>query len=528
MGLVFGDNISYQGKKPLDARSLFNTLAEMKAYSGNYLPDLAMCQNKEDGKLYVYNSTNTVDATTGKWRVFTSGSTINKLEDIGDVTLTSIQKDQALLWDGAKWINGDVTTGGGSAGSNVISQLIDIQKVNIKAGPSSVRPLTIYTYTNNTNNDIYIAFNGIGWTDTGSNQGFLSVELDDVQFDKLILTSATNMDLIFTTKMAPGQVLTIKGDWTGSHSNCSWTVVGNLAVYAEAPVDLYYSIDRYSEDEICIGEYMGKPLYRKTYLNFKYPNTTNGTFSTAEYDVSALDIEEIIDTDVLWYNNGVWQKAMYITNANYQIKCQYSAVNKKMALVTNCSGLNSILVRCTLTYTKAGDVAGSFKPSMVTDNILLNAAPSYVDYNTDEIVVGKWTNGKPVYRKVIKVNDFSVTSTLAQIPICDLTTMNVDKVIAMSAIGKWNGTSRFCFPYVNVDSGITVTMQEWTDSNIVFNAKRNSGSTVVSDVWAIIEYTKTTDTVNSFTPDMIKTIPMNDDVTNVQVDEVLDILKGGK
>ena len=217
MGLVFGDNISYQGKKPLDARSLFNTLAEMKAYSGNYLPDLAMCQNKEDGKLYVYNSTNTVDATTGKWRVFASGSTINKLEDIGDVTLTSIQKDQALLWDGAKWINGDVTTGGGgSAGSNVISQAIDIQKVNIKAGPSSVRPLTIYTYTNNTNNDIYVTFNGIGWTDTGSNQGFLSVELDDVQFDKLILTSDTNMDLIFTTKMAPGQVLTIKGDWTGS------------------------------------------------------------------------------------------------------------------------------------------------------------------------------------------------------------------------------------------------------------------------------------------------------------------------
>ena len=73
MSLTFGDNISYQGKKPLDSRSIFKTIADMKAYSENYLPPLAICQNEEDGKTYTYNVNNEVDETLGKWREFTSG-----------------------------------------------------------------------------------------------------------------------------------------------------------------------------------------------------------------------------------------------------------------------------------------------------------------------------------------------------------------------------------------------------------------------------------------------------------------------
>ena len=34
------DNFSYKGKKPLDERKLFATIAEMKAYPENQLPKL--------------------------------------------------------------------------------------------------------------------------------------------------------------------------------------------------------------------------------------------------------------------------------------------------------------------------------------------------------------------------------------------------------------------------------------------------------------------------------------------------------
>lgn len=77
MALTFGDNILYQGKKPLDARLLFDNLADMKAYNDNYLPPLAFCQNQEDGNFYVYNAKNDVDITTGKWRVINGGDEYN-------------------------------------------------------------------------------------------------------------------------------------------------------------------------------------------------------------------------------------------------------------------------------------------------------------------------------------------------------------------------------------------------------------------------------------------------------------------
>ena len=82
MALTFGDNISYQGKKPLDSRSIFKTIADMKAYSENYLPPLAMCQNEEDGKIYTYDVNNEVNETLGKWRVLEgSGSGTSIIED---------------------------------------------------------------------------------------------------------------------------------------------------------------------------------------------------------------------------------------------------------------------------------------------------------------------------------------------------------------------------------------------------------------------------------------------------------------
>lgn len=72
MSIVLWDNIEYKGKKPLDSRMLFDTIADMKAYSENYLPDITLAFNKEDSKMYVFNRENDVDTTTGKWREFES------------------------------------------------------------------------------------------------------------------------------------------------------------------------------------------------------------------------------------------------------------------------------------------------------------------------------------------------------------------------------------------------------------------------------------------------------------------------
>ena len=69
MALKIGDNFSYQGKKPNFDRDTFDTLASMKSYPETSIDDGHISYCKETFQHYVYNSSNTSDATTGKWRV---------------------------------------------------------------------------------------------------------------------------------------------------------------------------------------------------------------------------------------------------------------------------------------------------------------------------------------------------------------------------------------------------------------------------------------------------------------------------
>ena len=96
MSINIGDNFSYLGKKFLDAREHFNTLAEMKAC--NDVPNGFITYCDETGTRYEYHSDNQEDATLGKWTVFKSVPDVNfddyvtqdELEEaIKDVDVTS-------------------------------------------------------------------------------------------------------------------------------------------------------------------------------------------------------------------------------------------------------------------------------------------------------------------------------------------------------------------------------------------------------------------------------------------------------
>lgn len=73
MALTLGDNFSYQGAKPLDARLTYSTVAAMKAVADATMYNGCMAYCTETDKTYQWKSTNTVDETLGKWREFTSG-----------------------------------------------------------------------------------------------------------------------------------------------------------------------------------------------------------------------------------------------------------------------------------------------------------------------------------------------------------------------------------------------------------------------------------------------------------------------
>lgn len=73
MALTLGDNFSYQGAKPLDARLKYDTLAAMKAVADSTMYDGCMAYCVATDKTYQWKSTNTVDPDTGKWSEYSSG-----------------------------------------------------------------------------------------------------------------------------------------------------------------------------------------------------------------------------------------------------------------------------------------------------------------------------------------------------------------------------------------------------------------------------------------------------------------------
>lgn len=72
MALLIGDNFSYNGKKPNFERDSFETLAALKTFAEANIDNGHIAYCAETNKHYIFNDSNSDDATTGKWRVLES------------------------------------------------------------------------------------------------------------------------------------------------------------------------------------------------------------------------------------------------------------------------------------------------------------------------------------------------------------------------------------------------------------------------------------------------------------------------
>lgn len=92
MAISLIDNLKIQNKKQNVERDSFVSIAEMVAYSPNYLPNLFHTMCEETGKMYVYNVNNDIDPVLGKWREYGSGIGTDE-----KVKLTSTSTDAKYL-----------------------------------------------------------------------------------------------------------------------------------------------------------------------------------------------------------------------------------------------------------------------------------------------------------------------------------------------------------------------------------------------------------------------------------------------
>lgn len=114
---------------------------------------------------------------------------------------------------------------------------------------------------------------------------------------------------------------------------------------------------------------------------------------------------------------------------------------------------------------------------------------AYDNYSTDEIVVGKWIDGKPIYRKVIQ----DITSKTM------VTIDDIDEPINIT----WRQSYKNGNVYWNYgENGGDQSVIYYIPSTKKFNV--TSSTTFDGKFLAIFEYTKTIDAPDSFDPSMLK------------------------
>lgn len=227
MGINIADNFAYNGKKPMDNRTEYTTLAAMKAVVDANINEGCMCYNKEDGKYYTFKSTNTVDATTGKWREFQTGGGGQTYNDFTGAT-ASTAGAHGLVPAPSAGDEGKVLFGSGLWGA---LPSVDLSNSSVESDILDTTEKAIGTTT-----DGYLIYQKVVSTGGSVPSGatlLMRVQLQN-STDIIRYTKTTDSPLPSDVKFAgvtsTGEVIlekTLTGTATGTVSN--WNEVGNTA-----------------------------------------------------------------------------------------------------------------------------------------------------------------------------------------------------------------------------------------------------------------------------------------------------------
>lgn len=113
------------------------------------------------------------------------------------------------------------------------------------------------------------------------------------------------------------------------------------------------------------------------------------------------------------------------------------------------------------------------------------------NYSTNEQVVGTWIDGKPIYQKTYYfAGPYSFTTSGLQVTIESGFSTTKKLIFASGVVQSWGGpNSQRTLPFVWNGGNATVILD--TDLKMDFN--RTSGTVSLSEIYATIQYTKTTD-----------------------------------
>lgn len=335
MAIKIGANLAYNGKLPNFERDSFETKAAMKAFDENSIDEGHLSYCKEDGNIYQYKHTNTVDATTGRWRIFKTdivvdatlnGTSTNAIQNKAVFNVLKTKADVSILHEFQPSYSADYVA---NADFNYSELTLDVQVVDLNG----------YTMTTNKNTTVdHIKFyNGTIQLDTGN-------QTDSCKFYNVninALSKYVDIDCIYEfcniNNANFTSATTIKFS-TVSNTNFASIDVGGIIFTI-----IKDSIFSFSPGEFLFGEnvIIDDTLYKKCYIKNNKPIDKG--------------YESNIDSPTI-SGNAPSCEAVTTKLANYATKTE---LNSK----ADASALNSYLTKTDAgtTYAKKSDITNIYK-----------------------------------------------------------------------------------------------------------------------------------------------------------------------
>lgn len=250
--------------------------------------------------------------------------------------------------------------------------------------------------------------------------------------------------------------------------------------------------DLYSTDEKMIGQWTdGKPVYQKV-LTGTTPNTSSqGTFVSTLISIGAT-VDTICHAEGYQSYQGVFTPLEHTYLQTTPVtQCYFAAIGNS---ATTSSDRNKIKLFNSRTEWNGRSVFFILQYTKTTDSAV--AIGNDTDYSTSEKIIGTWTNGKPVYQKVINIGNLTTVSTEAH-KMANVGA-SVDKFVKLEFYASYgNGHLPLSYFAESTASGTELLPfggenSDTTYKNQVGIAYKGSLSWIL-DVYCIAQYTKTTD-----------------------------------
>lgn len=289
MAISLIDNLKIQNKKQNVERDSFVTIADMVAYSPNYLPNLFHTMCEETGKMYVYNVNNDDDPVLGKWREYGSGVGTDET-----VKLTSTSTD-------AKYLN----------------ELIDNSTIEVDV-----------------NNDCLVVKKIDGQTATVAEINFLTGVTANVQEQINNLGKSMTMYGVFGTKAdllasvspAPvdGNTAIVVADEDNNNKQMTYIYIASNSAWTQV-----------AESSVTVRDFTTQPIDLGT--------ETTGTLSKDKIDTAIARLADVLDkATYVGSADGIIKQADMLTGLTYTITALNEAI-KDSHTHTNKTALDKIV-----------------------------------------------------------------------------------------------------------------------------------------------------------------------------------------